>query len=49
VPGKKDQAKFGLEVATRAIEWYNDWFGIVYPLPKCDLIAIPDFAMGETD
>lgn len=46
VPGKKEQGEFALELATRAIEWYNEWFGIDYPLPKCDLIAIPDFAMG---
>uniref|UniRef100_A0A914UVZ4 Uncharacterized protein n=1 Tax=Plectus sambesii TaxID=2011161 RepID=A0A914UVZ4_9BILA len=46
VPGKKEQGEFALELATRAIEWYNEWFGIDYPLPKCDLIAIPDFSMG---
>ncbi|KAK0405625.1 hypothetical protein QR680_018094 [Steinernema hermaphroditum] len=49
VPGKKELGKFGLDLATKAIDWYNDWFGLVYPLPKCDLIAIPDFSMGAME
>ena len=48
VPGKKELGRFSLELATRAIDWYNEWFGLVYPLPKCDLIGIPDFSMGGT-
>lgn len=46
LPGKKAQGEFALELSTRAIDWYNEWFGITYPIPKCDLIAIPDFSMG---
>jgi puromycin-sensitive aminopeptidase len=41
--GKKDKGKFALSVATRALSYYTDFFGIAYPLPKMDLIAIPDF------
>ena len=41
--GKSHQAKFALEVAIKAIEFYNDYFDIPYPLPVLDLIAIPDF------
>jgi aminopeptidase N len=48
LPGKQEQGRFALELATRAIEWYNEWFDIDYPLPKCDLIAIPDFCMGTS-
>ncbi|KAK6042586.1 peptidase family M1 [Cooperia oncophora] len=46
VPGKRSQGTYSLDLAAKAIDWYNDWFGIDYPLPKCDLIAIPDFSMG---
>ncbi|VDN29927.1 unnamed protein product [Gongylonema pulchrum] len=46
VPGKKNQGEFSLHVAVKALDWYSKWFGIDYPLPKCDLIAIPDFSMG---
>ncbi|CAI4226209.1 unnamed protein product [Auanema sp. JU1783] len=49
VPGKKDHGKFALSLAARALDWYNDWFDIPYPLPKCDLIGIPDFSMGAME
>lgn len=48
-PGKKEQGKFALDVAKRTLEFYNDYFGIPYPLPKIDLIAIPDFASGAME
>jgi len=41
--GKKHQAKFALDVAIKSLEFYNDYFGVHYPLPVLDLIAIPDF------
>ncbi len=41
--GKKNQAKFALDVAIRSLEFYNNYFGIAYPLPTLDLIALPDF------
>ncbi|CAD5218167.1 unnamed protein product [Bursaphelenchus okinawaensis] len=49
VPGKKEQGRFALEVACRALEWYTEWFAQPYPIPKCDLIAIPDFSMGAME
>lgn len=49
VPGKKEQGRFALDIACRALEWYEEWFAIPYPLPKCDLIAIPDFSMGAME
>ena len=36
-----------LQVAQRTLPFYKDYFNISYPLPKMDLIAIPDFAAGE--
>ncbi|KJH43794.1 peptidase family M1 [Dictyocaulus viviparus] len=49
VPGKRCQGTYSLDLAAKAIDWYNDWFGIDYPLPKCDLVAIPDFSMGAME
>ncbi|VDD94199.1 unnamed protein product [Enterobius vermicularis] len=49
VPGKSKQGEFALNLGTKAIDWYNNWFGITYPLPKCDLIAIPDFSNGAME
>ena len=48
-PGKKHQAGFALACATKCIEFYERYFGIRYPLPAMDLIAIPDFAAGAME
>ena len=40
---------FALDVAVKSLEFYNDYFGIDYPLDKCDLIALPDFASGAME
>ncbi|XP_077997476.1 puromycin-sensitive aminopeptidase-like [Glandiceps talaboti] len=46
---KKEQGEFALEVATKTLPFYKDYFDIAYPLPKVDLIAIPDFAAGAME
>lgn len=48
-PGKKEQAKFALEVAKKIMSFYQEYFEIPYPLPVIDLIAIPDFAAGAME
>ncbi|XP_077862985.1 puromycin-sensitive aminopeptidase isoform X1 [Saccoglossus kowalevskii] len=47
--GKKEQGDFALEVAVKTLPFYKDYFDIAYPLPKIDLIAIPDFAAGAME
>jgi len=49
LPGKKHQGNFALEVSLKALPFYKDFFGIPYNLPKCDLIAIPDFNFGAME
>lgn len=48
-PGKKDQAKFALEVGIKCMDFYEKYFDIKYPLPVLDMIAIPDFAAGAME
>src|SRR3989344_79110 len=48
-PGKKEQARFALDVGIECLEFYNNYFGIDYPLPVLDMIAIPDFASGAME
>jgi puromycin-sensitive aminopeptidase len=48
-PGKTEQGQFGLDVSVKVLEYYNEYFEIAYPLPKLDLLAIPDFAAGAME
>lgn len=45
--GKQEQGKFALDVATKVLPYYKEYFNIAYPLPKIDLIAIADFSVGK--
>ncbi|MBM3941206.1 MAG: M1 family metallopeptidase [SAR202 cluster bacterium] len=47
--GKEHQGRFALDNAVRLLRYMNDYFGIKYPLPKMDHIAIPDFAAGAME
>ena len=48
-PGKAEQGQFALDVAVRLLPYFNDYFGIPYPLEKLDHLAIPDFAAGAME
>jgi aminopeptidase N len=39
--GDATKARFALEAAARILPYYEDYFGIRYPLPKLDLVAGP--------
>ena len=47
--GKTEQGKFGLDVAVKVLPWLEEYFDQKYPLPKCDLIAIPNFSAGAME
>jgi len=47
--GNKSNAKYSLDLTKKLIPAYEKYFGIKYPLPKLDLIAIPDFASGAME
>ena len=48
-PDNVQHTGFALDVAVKCLEFYNDYFGIPYPLAKCDFIALPDFASGAME
>lgn len=48
-PGKADHGNYALTVAMQCLDNFNNFFGIPYPLPKLDMIAIPEFAMGAME
>ncbi|CAL8335416.1 unnamed protein product [Gadus morhua 'NCC'] len=48
-PEKLHQTHYALEVAVKTLDFYEKYFNINYPLPKQDLIAIPDFESGAME
>ncbi|HEX6462275.1 MAG TPA: M1 family metallopeptidase [Candidatus Saccharimonadales bacterium] len=40
---------FSLDTAVKTIEFFNDYFGVKYPLPKSDHVALPDFSSGAME
>eukprot|EP01041_Mallomonas_annulata_P009026 gene9026-18695_t len=48
-PGRAKQGKFALEVGKRALDFYDDFFQIKYPLPKLDMLCCTEFAMGAME
>ncbi len=49
VQGKSQYGKFALKAARKFLLFYEDYFGIKYPLKKLDLIAVPDFEAGAME
>ncbi|HEY2801555.1 MAG TPA: M1 family metallopeptidase [Chthoniobacterales bacterium] len=39
--GKAENGRYALESEAKILHYYNEYFGIPFPLPKLDLIAIP--------
>lgn len=48
-PDNVQHLDYSLEFATKCLEFYEEYFDIPYPLEKCDLIALPDFASGAME
>ncbi len=40
---------FGLEIAIKSIEFYEDYFGVKYPIPHSYHIGLPDFSAGAME
>jgi aminopeptidase N len=49
MPGMTRHAGFALEFGRKALEFCEDYYDLTYPLPKLDMIAIPDFAAGAME
>ncbi|KAF5299269.1 hypothetical protein FQA39_LY02442 [Lamprigera yunnana] len=47
--GAEHQAKYSLEIGPKILKYFEDFFKIKFPLPKLDMIALPDFAAGAME
>tara|TARA_Y100000310_G_scaffold344244_1_gene455951 strand:+ start:11031 stop:13562 length:2532 start_codon:yes stop_codon:yes gene_type:complete len=48
-PGKAKQGEFALDMTKKFLKYFEDYSEIPYPLPKLDMIAIPDFNAGAME
>ncbi|OUM63816.1 hypothetical protein PIROE2DRAFT_36421, partial [Piromyces sp. E2] len=48
-PEQIESTEYALEVATKILRFYESTYDIPYPLPKLDLVAIPDFEAGAME
>lgn len=46
---QKNQLDFALKTTIKTIEFFNKYYKTVYPLPKCDQVALPDFSSGAME
>ncbi|HEY0221883.1 M1 family metallopeptidase [Lactovum miscens] len=44
-----ESLEFAKDIAIKAIEFYEDYFGVAYPLPHSWHIALPDFSAGAME
>lgn len=45
-PEAIESARYALEVGPKVLKFFEQYFNISYPLPKLDMIALPDFSAG---
>jgi aminopeptidase N len=49
LPGLGHTTQLGLTFGRKALQYCEAYYDIPYPLPKLDLIAVPDFAFGAME
>eukprot|EP00057_Strongylocentrotus_purpuratus_P032925 XP_789392.3 PREDICTED: aminopeptidase N [Strongylocentrotus purpuratus] len=45
----RDSLDYALEKGSQVLDFFDGYFGTKFPLPKMDMIAIPDFAAGAME
>ncbi|KAF9770560.1 hypothetical protein IL306_011868 [Fusarium sp. DS 682] len=47
--GSEQQAAFAVDLAAKGLQFFEDCFDLPYPLPKLDLIGVPEFSTGAME
>mmetsp|Transcript_14162 Transcript_14162/g.34101 ORF Transcript_14162/g.34101 Transcript_14162/m.34101 type:complete len:891 (+) Transcript_14162:157-2829(+) len=47
--GRAASCQYALDCGVKALDSFDVFFGTKYPLPKLDMVAIPEFAMGAME
>lgn len=48
-PNTLDQTQYAKQIGPRILEFFETYFNVKFPLPKQDMIAIPDFGAGAME
>ncbi|CAG2231962.1 ANPEP [Mytilus edulis] len=48
-PEAVGQTPYSLDVGVKCLTYFEEYFDIPFPLPKSDMIAVPDFAAGAME
>ena len=48
-PQQRSRVQYSLDIGANITDYFTDYFNISYPLPKQDMIAIPDFVSGAME
>merc|ERR1719431_1916989 len=49
VPHSLDQTEYARDIGPKILEFFEGYFNVKFPLPKQDMIAIPDFGAGAME
>ena len=48
-PGQAERGRFALAAGVKALDFFDDYFQVPYPLPKLDMLCCTEFAMGAME
>lgn len=48
-PGQAERGRFALAAGAKALDFFDDYFQVPYPLPKLDMLCCTEFAMGAME
>merc|ERR1711971_1023922 len=48
-PSSLDQTEYARDIGPKILKFFEEYFNVTYPLPKQDMIAIPDFSAGAME